>query len=63
MNIWFVLLIIFIVSILLAIRSFKHLQKMEKVKDVTEELKKGKVIFQNDSVVSSSPDSSSSSLS
>ncbi len=63
MNIIFILLLLFVVSVFLAFRSLKHLQKLEKVKDVTEELKKGKVIFQNDSPVSSSTDSSSSSLS
>ena len=37
-----------ILSVILAFRSLKHLQKMEEVKTVTDELKKGKVIFQNE---------------
>ena len=61
MPIIFVLLALFIVSVILAIISLKNLQKMEAVKTVTQELKKGKVIFQNDSGSSLSDESSSSS--
>ena len=61
MPILFVLFIILILSIILAVRSLKNLEKIEGVKTVKEELKKGKVIFQKDTVSSASVDSSSSS--
>lgn len=52
---------IFIASVILAVRSLRNLEKIEGVKTVATELKKGKVIFQNDSVSSTSAESSSSS--
>ena len=53
-------IVIGLISVLLAIRSLKQLEKMEQVTEVKDELKKGKVIFHSDS---SSPSAESSSLS
>lgn len=59
MTIGIVILLIVVISVLLALRSLKQLQRMEQVTEVKDELKKGKVIFQD----SSSPSDGSSSLS
>jgi hypothetical protein len=52
-----IILIIVVISFLLAFRSLKQLQKMEKVNEAKKELRRGKVVFQSDSS-SASPDSS-----
>ena len=49
-----VILILVIISVVLAIRSLKQLEKMEHVDTVKNELKKGKVVFQEDSSTVSS---------
>lgn len=43
------IIIIAIISFALAYRSLLHLEKMEEVKKVRKELKRGKVIFRQDS--------------
>lgn len=44
-----VVLVLLIISILLALLSYRNVQKIHEVGKVKDELKKGKVIFQNDS--------------
>lgn len=48
-----ILLVLVIISVFLAYRSLKHLQRIEEVVHVKKELTKGRVVYQNDSPLSS----------
>lgn len=54
MDIFIVIGAIFIISFILAIRSLRNLTKIEEMEHAHKELKKGRVIFQNDSSSSAS---------
>jgi hypothetical protein len=49
MNVGIVILVIAAISVGLALRSLKQLSSLEEIEHVQEEMKKGRVIFQNDS--------------
>jgi uncharacterized membrane protein len=51
--------ILLLISVLMAYRSLRQMQQMETVDEAKDVLKKGKVVFQDDSSSVVSPESSS----
>jgi hypothetical protein len=54
MSLLYTIIIIALISLALALRSLYQVTKIEEIKKVQEKLKKGKVIFHQDSLSSDS---------